>query len=208
MKVKDPAVAYQKRQYTIEEYLEMENDATEKHEYFEGEIFAMSGAKGQHNIITSNLHVILGRKLKGKPCKPFGSDLRIHIPKNTLFTYPDVSVICGDLISLNNDDMNFLNPTVLFEVASLSTKTYDRIGKFILYRDIPSLKEYVLVNTDVTRIESFHLNEQGKWELTDYRKLSESLQLQFLDVAIKLKDIYEGTNASGVKNIKTQIIRR
>lgn len=122
MDVKEPLPAYNKDRYTIEEYLEMENTATEKHEYYKGEIFAMSGAKLRHNIIATNLLVALGVKLSGKPCRPFGSDMRIHIPKNTLFTYPDISVVCGEVESRNNDEMNVLNPTLIIEVLSPSTK--------------------------------------------------------------------------------------
>src|SRR6185503_6229144 len=101
MEVKEPAVAYSKNKYTIAEYLEMENAATEKHEYYQGEIFAMSGPKFQHILVSRNLFLTLGQKLKGKPCQPLGSDMRIHIPKNTLFTYPDISIICGDPEFLN-----------------------------------------------------------------------------------------------------------
>ncbi len=148
MEVKEPALAYAKGKYTIEEYLQMENAASEKHEYYQGEIFAMSGAKIEHNKVTSNLHYALRSKLKGKPCQPFGSDQRIHIEKNTLFTYPDISVVCGDLLTLNDDEYNVLNPSIIFEVASPSTRDYDRGEKFKLYRDIPTLKEYILVNPE------------------------------------------------------------
>src|ERR1019366_918977 len=118
MEVKEPAIAYGKQKYTIEEYLEMENVATEKHEYYQGEIFAMSGAKHPHNLVIKNMYLSLGQKLKGKPCQPFGSDSRIHIQKNTLFTYPDISIVCGDPVFLNNDEWNLLNPTAIIEVIS------------------------------------------------------------------------------------------
>src|SRR2546428_4925824 len=103
MEVREPAVAYGKQKISIAEYLEMENTSLEKHEYYKGEVFAMAGAKVPHNIIAGNLMIVLGQKLKGKSCRPFNSDLRIHVEKNTLFTYPDISVICGDIITLNND---------------------------------------------------------------------------------------------------------
>ena len=96
MELREPAKAYGKQHFSIEEYLEIENAATEKHEYYKGEIFAMSGAKLAHNIIWKNFFGSLAIKLKGKYCQPFGSDLRIHIESNTLFTYPDISIICGD----------------------------------------------------------------------------------------------------------------
>ena len=137
MEVNEPAIAFAKKKYSIEEYLEMENEATEKHEYYQGEIFAMSGAKMQHNEISANLLAILWNKLKGSPCKPYNSDMRVHIEANTLFTYPDVSVACGP-VTLNNDQWNLLNPCVVFEVLSPSTRSYDKGEKFSLYRQIPT----------------------------------------------------------------------
>ncbi len=196
MEVNEAAVDYGKRNFTIEEYLEMENVSTEKHEYYQGEIFAMSGAKSQHNIISKNLMIALGTKLKGKPCQPYGSDARIHIEKNTLFTYPDLSVICGDMKSLNNDDHNFLNPTIIFEVLSRSTRNYDRTTKFKLYRDIPTLKEYVMVETESIGIEAWQLNNKGQWELREYQSLGDVLLLPSVQVSIEVKDIYEGTIAA------------
>ena len=111
MEVKEPAVAYNKEKISIEAYLEMENASPEKNEYYKGEVFAMAGAKVPHNIITRNLLVLLAQKLKGKSCQPFNSDQRIHVESNTLFTYPDISIICGDIITLNNDNYNVLNPS-------------------------------------------------------------------------------------------------
>ena len=155
MEVKEPAVAYNKEKISIEAYLEMENASLEKHEYYKGEIFAMSGAKVSHNTISGNLFVTLSNKLKGKKCKPYNSDQRIHIQSNTLFTYPDISIICGEIITLNNDEYNVLNPAVIIEVLSKSTKNYDRGEKFKLYRDITTLKEYILVDSESMHIEVF-----------------------------------------------------
>jgi len=192
MLVNEPAVDYNKRKYTIEEYLEMENAATEKHEYYQGEIFAMSGAKVPHNAITTNLLASLWNKLKGQACKPSGSDQRIHIEKNSLFTYPDISVVCGPIITLNDDQYNVLNPTVIIEVLSPSTKTYDRGDKFKLYRDIPTLKEYILVDSESYSIEDFYVNEQGNWELNECRRIEETLVFNSIDVSLALAEIYDG----------------
>ncbi len=122
MEIKEPAIAYSQQKISIEAYLEMENASIEKHEYYKGEVFAMSGAKLPHNRITSNLIGELKNKLKGKKCQPFGSDMRIHIPSNALFTYPDISIFCGEIETLNNDEYNALNPTVIIEILSKSTK--------------------------------------------------------------------------------------
>lgn len=192
MDVREPAIAYGKQKFTIQEYLEMENAAIEKHEYYKGEIFAMSGPKVPHNIISKNLLGGLFGKLKGKKCQPYGSDLRIHIPSNTLFTYPDISIICGEIITLNNDDWNALNPTVLIEILSPSTKNYDRGEKFKLYRDIPTLKEYILVDSESIHVEVFRLNETNHWELEEYNSLSDQIPVKAIVETILLSEIYDG----------------
>ena len=193
MEVREPAPSYAKRHYTIEEYLELEDAATEKHEYYQGEIFTMSGNKTPHNVVTTNILGKLLAKLKGKPCQPYGSDMRVHIEKNSLFTYPDISVICGDPVSRNNDDMNILNPVIIFEVASQSTRNYDRQAKFTLYRDIPTLKGYITVEPAAIRVEAFFINASGKWELTDLRNIDDVLPIHSIGTTLTLKEIYERT---------------
>lgn len=196
MYVREPAIAYGKQKFTIDEYLEMENAAEEKHEFYKGEIFAMSGAKYKHNVICLNIAAALKQKLKGKPCQPLGSDMRIHIPTNTLFTYPDVSVFCGEPKFLNNDQYNLLNPSVIFEVLSPSTKNYDRGDKFNLYRDIPSLREYILVDSESVSIEAFYINANGQWELKEHKSIAETLEVRTIAEALPLEVIYEGIDFS------------
>jgi len=197
MEVNEPAVAYGKQKISIEEYLEMENASMEKHEYYKGEIFAMSGAKVPHNAICGNLFVALSNKLKGKKCKPYNSDQRIHIQSNTLFTYPDISIICGEVMTLNNDDYNVLNPAVIIEVLSKSTKNYDRGEKFKLYRDIPTLKEYILADSETIHLEVFRLNENSRWELEEYDSFENFLFIKAIDEKIAISEIYEGVNIKG-----------
>ena len=192
MEIREPIATYKRENISIEEYLEMENAATEKHEYYRGEIFAMSGAKVPHNIVAGNLFGELGLKLKGKKCRPFGSDARVHIEKNTLFTYPDISIICGEVITFNNDDYNVLNPTVIIEVLSKSTKNYDRGEKFKLYRDIETLKEYIMVDSENIHIEVFRLNANRHWELEEYKDLTEKLAIKAIDESILVSEIYDG----------------
>ena len=193
MEIKEPAVAYEKQKYTIEEYLQMERASEVKHEYYQGEIFAMSGPKVPHNIIAGNMYGELRQKLKGKSCRPFNSDQRIYIPQNSLFTYPDISIICGEIITLNKDDWNILNPSVIIEVLSPGAKDYDRGGKFKLYRDIATLKEYILVDSETVSIEVFRINDGGHWELEEYRKIDDSLSVKWIGVSIPVIEIYEGT---------------
>ncbi|HMR83475.1 MAG TPA: Uma2 family endonuclease [Niabella sp.] len=189
----EPEPAYQKAFYTVAEYLEMEKASVTKHEFFRGEIFAMTGAGARHNIIFKNIFGQLYIGLQGNPCQPYGSDMRIHIPENTLFTYPDISVICGDITPSQEDEDTAILPAVLIEILSPSTKNYDRGGKFKLYRDIPSLKEYILVDSESVNIEIFRLNARGNWELEEYKTLEDALSIKVIDVSIYLRDIYKGT---------------
>jgi Uma2 family endonuclease len=192
--LREPAVAYGKRKFTIQEYLEMEEADEDKHEYYQGELFAMSGSKVPHNIIAGNVYGELKQKLKGKSCRPFNSDQRIHIPQNTLFTYPDISIICGEVITLNNDNWNVLNPTVIVEVLSRSTRNYDRGEKFKFYRDIASLKEYILIDSEAIGIEVFRLNDSGHWELEEYKNMGDILFIRDIQTSISLAEIYEGVS--------------
>jgi Uma2 family endonuclease len=195
MELREPAIAYGKKRLTVVEYLEYEKESEVKHEYYQGEIFAMSGAKVAHNTIVVNVTVALGIRLRGKSCRPFNSDQRIHIPQNTLFTYPDISIVCGPVETLNNDDFNVLNPSVIIEVLSPGTKSYDRGEKFKLYRDITTLKEYILIDSQFINIEAFRLNAIGHWELEEFKSLRNTLQIPSIDVSLPLHEIYEGSPA-------------
>lgn len=196
MEVREPAIAYQKKRYTIQEYLELEQDSREKHEYYRGEIFAMAGASALHNIIFKNTFGQLFIALKGSTCQPYGSDLRLHIPQNTLFTYPDISIICGDIITSNDDEQAATSPIVLFEILSPSTKNYDRGEKFMLYRGISTLKEYILIDSESVHIERFSINNKGLWELQEFNQGSNSLLISSLDIKLVLSDVYSGCNLS------------
>ncbi len=202
--IREPLVSYGKRKFTVQEYLEIERNSMEKHEYYEGEIFPlhragdaaismMSGAGARHNRIAVNLIRDLATYLKGKPCQPYGSDMRINIPENSLYTYPDISIICGDIIPCNTDADTAVAPFVIVEILSTSTRQYDRGEKFKLYRDIPTLKEYILIDSESITVEVFRVNERNQWELQEYKSIDEELAILTIKVAVSLKDIYEGT---------------
>ena len=197
MEINEPAFAYSKRHFTIEEYLAMEHVSTEKHEYYKGEIFAMSGGKMPHNKIISNLHYYLRDKLKGKSYQPYTSEVRVHIEKNSLFTYPDITVICGEEQTHNNDNISVLNPTILFEVLSPSTRSYDMGTKFSLYRDIPSLKGYIMVDSQSIYVSAYFLNSSGNWELSELHKIDDVLQIAPIEVILPLTEIYENAKIIG-----------
>jgi Uma2 family endonuclease len=191
MEIEEPSHAYKKRLFTIQEYLEMENAALEKHEYYKGEIFAMSGAGYRHNIISINIITSLKNRLKLKGCRPYGSDMRINIPENTLFTYPDISIFCGEVKTLKEDQNTAIYPIAIIEILSPSTRNYDRGEKFMLYRAIPSLTDYVLIDAEAIHTEHFSINKQKLWQLKEYDKISEAIFLETFDVKLPLEEIYE-----------------
>ena len=153
----------------------------------------MAGVSHRNNIIFSHLFGKLAYKLEGKKCRPYGSDFRVHIPENTLYTYPDISIVCRDILEDKNQKNSTINPDVIIEILSPSTKTYDRGDKFKLYRDIPTLKEYVLVDSENVSIEIFRLNKQNHWELEEYKGVDDKLVLQSIAMNIPLGEIYSGT---------------
>ncbi len=178
------------------EYLDAERLALEKHEYYKGEVFAMSGASIPHNRIFANAFSEIGTKLKGKKCQPFGSDLRIHIPKNTLFTYPDISIICGEIETTDDKFDTITNPSVIIEILSSSTRNYDKGEKFTLYREIDSLQEYILIDSERILVEKFIRNSDNSWQLTEYKSIELSFSIATVALEMQLLDIYEGLDIS------------
>ena len=193
--IQEPAAAYEKKYFSQEEYLSLEREATEKHEYFEGEIFAMSGAGRPHNRIFVNIIARLHFKLENSSCFPYGSDMRLHIPENTLYTYPDISVYCEEPQESELDNTSFILPTVIIEILSPSTKNYDRGDKFKLYRSIPSLKEYIMIDSESISVEAFFLNKKGNWELNEFSNVRDDLKFNALDISVPLAEIYKGVES-------------
>jgi Uma2 family endonuclease len=178
--------------YTAEAYLQQERNATHKSEYYKGEIFAMAGASLIHNEIVGNIIFALKDALRKqkKSCRVFPSDLRLHIPANTLYTYPDVTVICGEP-EFTDDNFDIItNPTLLVEVLSESTQRYDRGEKFKLYRDIISLQTYVLVSSESYLVEVFTKKLKNLWELRIYQNLDEVIALESLEISVPMSEIY------------------
>lgn len=191
--VNEAVLDYSKRRYTIEEYLEMERASDVKHEYYQGEIFAMSGASDSHNWIYINILGELCIQLKKKPCRPYGSDMRMHIPENTLFTYPDIAIYCGDPSVIDKDQDTVTEPAIIIELLSPSTRSYDLGKKFELYRAIPTLKEYILIDTENIAVKSWRINEYNYWGPQEYKTLQETLVIPTVGISLSMQDIYQGT---------------
>lgn len=175
-----------------EEYLEMERAATEKHEYYKGHIYAMSGASPRHIKIHGNLSKIVYPSLRGKSCDMFGSDCRIHIPENTLYTYPDATIFCTDPILTVKFEDNFTNPFVIIEILSPSTKKYDRGTKFTLYKAIKSFREYILIDSTSVGVETFSRDANNTWRKSEFTKLTDRFRIDTIELFVEISELYDG----------------
>ena len=186
--------AQPQREISPEEYLELEREADYKSEYYQGEVFAMAGAGRNHNRITENLSISIGSFLRGKSCRTYSSDLKIYIPDNGLYTYPDLLVVCGKEQFVDDKTDTLLNPRIIVEVLSKSTGSYDRGEKFQLYRSIPSLEEYVLIDSQRIAAEVFRKSEKGFWSLmSESYTLEGSIELASIGLTLPMRDIYDQT---------------
>jgi Uma2 family endonuclease len=183
------AGAAAKRSWTSAEYLAAERASPTKHEFFDGEIFAMAGASFEHNKIVGNLVGELRSALRHRPCDVTPSDLRVKVPATGLYTYPDVTVLCGDPLFEDDGRDTLLNPTVLVEVLSESTEGYDRGKKFRNYRSIATFREYVLVAQDGVAVERYTRGDDGVWSLHE-SGAGERLVLASIGCEIAVDEIY------------------
>jgi Uma2 family endonuclease len=181
--------------YTPQEYLRLEREASYKSEYFKGEIFAMAGASENHNMISRATSGQLYNHLKGKKCTHYSSDMKLHIPENSLYTYPDLMVVCGDKQFLDSNRDVIMNPVVIIEILSKTTEAYDRGEKFALYRSIPTLREYVMISSTSVRAEVMRKeSELGLWFLaSEADSLEGSILIKNIELELSLADIYEET---------------
>jgi Uma2 family endonuclease len=184
------AVAESIQKVTEAEYLVLERKAEFKSEFFDGEMFAMAGGSLRHSLIATNLAGEFRNLLKGHRCLPFNSDLRVKVEATGLFTYPDLSVVCGEPQFADVQPDTITNPTVIVEVLSDSTEAYDRGKKFEHYRRIATLREYLLVGTREPRIEQFLRQVDGGWLMRDAAGTGAQIELPSLEVTLQLAEVY------------------
>lgn len=175
--------------YTPEEYLEFEREADEKHEFIDGEIIAMAGASRRHNLLGVNISSELRFALKGKSCEVYANDMRVRMRKSR-YSYPDVAVVCGEPEFADEEFDVLLNPTVVVEVLSKSTRFRDKTEKLAAYQKMDALRECLLVEQIEPRIEHFIKQTPNQWLLRIYENLNETIFLESVDCQIKLSDIY------------------
>ncbi len=178
---------------TEQEYLEIERSADFKSELVRGAMYAMSGGSLQRSGIARNILATLHSILRAGECQAFGSDLRVRV-SNSLYTYPDVTVVCGKPLLSDAEQDCLMNPIAIFEVLSPTTETYDRGMKFQHYRTIPSLREYILVEQDHVQIEQYIRQDADTWTLRDHKSLDAELKMDSIGATLPLRLIYEGVD--------------
>jgi Uma2 family endonuclease len=177
--------------HSPEEYLAIERAAQQKHEYLNGEIFAMGGASERHNLIVVNLVAAIHVQLRGRPCKVYSSDMRIKVSATGLYTYPDVVALCGEAHFDDEQRDTLLNPSLVIEVLSKSTEGYDRGEKFAHCRRIESLAEYLLISQDKYRIEQYVRQPDNQWLMSEVSKVEERIELPSIKCSLLLSDVYD-----------------
>jgi Uma2 family endonuclease len=173
---------------TPEQYLKMERAAEHKSEYFNGEMFAMSGARRKHNLIQTNVLRELATQLRDRPCEAYPSGIRVRVNATGLYTYPDATVVCGEPLFLDEREDTLLNPTVIVQVLSPSTEGYDRGQKFEHSQRIESLRHYLMISSDRVHVDLFTIPD-GRW--TGTSRLEDTLVLDAIGCRLKLADLYE-----------------
>ena len=179
------------RYFTEEEYLALEEAAEDKSEYLDGEIIPMTGGSTNHNQISGNLYIALSLALKKQNYRIFMGDVRLWMTKKRIYTYPDVMVIPGKPEYFNNRKDTVMNPQVIIEVLSKSTKAYDRSDKFKFYQTIPTFQEYVLIDQSQVYVEHYCKLANKRWSYSQYDEEDAALVFSSFQVEVPLADVYE-----------------
>lgn len=178
------------RLLTPAEYLAFERQSETKHEYVAGELFAMVGASRAHNLIVATTITSLNNALAARPCDVYPSDMRVKIGTLGIYTYPDITVVCGESELEDSEQDTLLDPTVIIEVLSPSTQRYDRGLKFRRYQLIPSLRHYLLIAQDEPRVEHYTIAQDGELKLRVLRDIHTTVDLAAIDCRLPLTEIY------------------
>ena len=184
--------AKQKTILSPEKYLQQERLAEFKSEFYNGDIYAMAGASRNHNQITSNLVVSLGRQLEKLPCSVYSSDMKVrtNTADTSKYSYPDVVLSCDKELFEDDKGDVLLNPQIIIEVLSDSTEAYDRGLKFFHYQLIPSLQEYLLVSQHYCRVEHYQRRADRQWIYSEFHSMEDNIPLATLNCSLTLSEIY------------------
>lgn len=180
----------QQTHWTVEEYLALEQDSEIKHEYIDGELFAMAGASENHNLISLNIGSSLLGQLRGTPCRTYPGDMRVHVVSRR-YVYPDITIVCEPPQFSEDKPPSLLNPLLVIEVLSESTTVRDRGEKAFYYRATESIQAYLLVEQNQPHIEQYVRQEDGSWRFTEVSALEDSIHLPTIDCTLQLAEVYE-----------------
>ena len=188
-------VANPKRRYTLEEYFELERKSEERFEFWDGEVFCMSGVSREHDQIESNLNFYLRAKLAGRKCRAFLANMRLKVPSAPPYRYADLSALCGEAEFEQIGGVDALiNPALIVEVLSPSTEAYDRGDKFTRYKSIPGFNEYLLVAQHRPHITHFAKQPDGSWTYNEYNDLEATLRLSSLGCELGMSEVYQNVS--------------
>jgi Uma2 family endonuclease len=183
--------AHPKRKYTLEEYFDLELSSNERYEYWNGEVFCMSGVSQEHDQIEGNIYLSLRLALRERECRVFTANIRIKVPSLPPYRYADVSALCGQASFEKIGRVDALtNPMLIIEVLSESTEAYDRGDKFTHYKSITSLREYLLVAQHRPHVTQYVKKEDGSWSYREVNDLSMSLHVPSVDCVLELGEVY------------------
>ncbi|MGB3691561.1 MAG: Uma2 family endonuclease [Spirulinaceae cyanobacterium] len=174
-------------QLTPQEYFAWEEKQLEKHEYIDGQVYAMSGGSKNHSLISVRFITLFANHLEGSGCETGNSDLRVNIFGTNDYTYPDVSITCSDQDKTTTQYIT--HPCLIVEVLSDSTEAYDRGGKFRMYRKNPALKDYLLVSSSRVEIDLYHKNDAGEWIIINYQK-GDTIELESINLSFSIEQVY------------------
>ncbi|HMZ60728.1 MAG TPA: Uma2 family endonuclease, partial [Leptospiraceae bacterium] len=186
-------LAEKKPFYTEQEYLEIDRNSELRNELLDGEIYAMTGASLKHNIISLNIASSLKSLFKQKECKVFMADLRVNVSKG-LYTYPDILIVCGNILFTDDHLDTVKNPKCIIEVLSDSTEKYDRGEKFRNYRKIESLEEYILISQNEILAEKYYRKKEDFWEYSVFDGLDKSVNIDSIGIRLSMQEIYAETD--------------
>lgn len=179
-----------KTRFTPEEYLAIDRQSEQKNQYFDGEIFVMTGASRRHNLISVNAASSLNTQLADRECEVYASNMRVKVNPTGLYTYPDVVVVCDPPQFEDKEIDTLLNPIVIIEVLSKTTEGYDRGDKFEHYRSIESLSEVVLIAQDKHHVEHYRRQKDSQWLLSETNSLQDKIMLRSINCELSLSNIY------------------
>ncbi len=178
--------------FSVRDYLQYERVAPERHEFFDGNVYAMAGENARHSTICFNLYALTGNNLRGKNCRGFSPNMKVATGNQGLYSYPDLTIVCGKPEFYDENQDVLLNPTVIYEVLSPATECFDRVEKFLHYTNyIETLRDYVLISQEQSLIEHYAKQTNGNWQKSEVEGLNAVFYLPTIECKISLAELYD-----------------